>query len=107
MNFAEASGYLKDAGMEKAWEAVWIGFDTVPVHTSGNIAQQQPAHPVPNLGVQTLPVVTALTAYIFFLACVLPHPAFPISFDYKSVNELPSLHTAPPNSNCFSCKNPF
>jgi len=54
MNFSEASEYLQGAGRQKAWEAVWIGFDTVPVHTSGQAAWQRPAPLVPNLGVQTL-----------------------------------------------------
>lgn len=31
MNFAEASGYLQNAGREKAWEAVCIG---LTVHSS-------------------------------------------------------------------------
>lgn len=85
MNFAEASGYLQNAGREKAWEAVCIG---LTVHTSRKGVQQQPAHSVLDLRVQTV-------------------PAFSVSFDCKPVNVLPSLHTAPPNSNCFLCKNPF
>lgn len=27
MNFAEASGYLQDAGRKKAWEAGWGAFE--------------------------------------------------------------------------------
>lgn len=37
MNFAEASGYLQNAGRKKAWEAVCIGFDS-PHQQEGSAA---------------------------------------------------------------------
>lgn len=50
MNFAEASGYLQDTGGEKAWERIQADFETATKPRGGKVAQQQPAHPVLNVG---------------------------------------------------------
>lgn len=80
LNLLGICGMLEESKLVKQFGWALTQYQSTPVDCNSGQCTATGSSPALNLGFQTLPAVTALTAQIFSCVFILPNRAFSISF---------------------------